>query len=259
MSQAYDEEIMKGLQREYEKGKEDMKNEIMSVSENLVALAQETESSVETVSKEFHTVNQRTTESNQQALTAKTFAQEGLRKLNDSMERVHLIIQMIEDVAKTIDSLGKSSEKIAKIVYIVQEIADRTNLLALNSAIEAARAGEHGRGFAVVSKEVKKLAEQTKNSISEIQSIITTTDNDTKQVVHMVKEMQQLVYTGTNTFREGNESFHKVVHSIEQSGSVVSTVYEQIENLNKAVKDIEGATNRVRTSAEQLREVAFKS
>ncbi|WAA08807.1 globin-coupled sensor protein [Fervidibacillus albus] len=254
---AYDDENMKRLQNQYEKGKEEMKNEIMQVSENLVALAQETEASVETVSSEFHSVNQNTTESNRQALFAKKFAEEGLKKLHETTERVHFIVDMTEEVTGKMDQLVNSSKKITKIVFIVQEIADRTNLLALNSAIEAARAGEHGKGFAVVSQEVKKLAEQTKSAISEIQSIITISENETNQVVQMIKEMQQSVFSGTSTFRKGNEAIDKVVKSIEQSGTVVSTVHKRIEELNEAIKEIEGMTMQVRISAEQLKEVAF--
>lgn len=254
--EAYEVENVKLLHSQYEKGKDDLKNKMVLISENLVALAEETHASVETLSTKFQEVNKTATESNRQTLVAKDYAREGQGKLDELVKKVQLIETLTGDMAKTIGQLGESSKQIANIVYIVQEIADQTNLLALNSAIEAARAGEHGKGFAIVSQEVRKLAEQTKNSISEIQSLISNSENYTREVTGIIKEVQEAVLSGTSVFRDSHESFRQVVESIEQSGTTVLNVHKQMGELVHVVEEIERATDQVAASAEQLNEAA---
>ena len=89
-------------------------------------------------------------------------------------------------IGEMIEHLHASAEQIEAVIHIVKEIAEQTNLLALNSAIEAARAGEHGRGFAVVAEEVRKLADQTKDSVLEVSSLIEQSRGVTTQIAQAI-------------------------------------------------------------------------
>ncbi len=100
-----------------------------------------------------------------------------------TIEGMNRIAQVVQESAKTIQELAKSSDQIGEIIGVIDDIADQTNLLALNAAIEAARAGEQGRGFAVVADEVRKLAERTTKATKEITDMIKGIQNDTKGAV----------------------------------------------------------------------------
>ncbi|WP_425388921.1 methyl-accepting chemotaxis protein [Bacillus marinisedimentorum] len=161
-----------------------------------------------------------------------------------------------EDMNKMMDELNHASLRINDVIKMVQEIAEQTNLLALNSAIEAARAGEHGRGFAVVSTEVRKLAEQTKTSIGNIQDLIANSTVNTRKVVESLQYVREAVLAGQDTSKKTNEVFEKVIESMSSSAESVDNATEHIEYLVHTIKEIGHATSGVARSAEHLNETA---
>lgn len=254
--EAYEHENIEKLQKQFDEGKAYLKNEMNVVSEGLLVFSEETQRSVESLSSSILEINQTTAESNNQAIKAKNYANEGKNKLSELLEKVSLIEKYTKEMTDSIYNLGESSTQISNVIHIVQDIAEQTNLLALNSAIEAARAGEHGRGFAVVSQEVRKLAEQTKNSITEIHSLISTSNQYKLQVEESLKHVETAVRSGMSTSEHTDISFQNIVQSIQDSGTTVLKVQEQMEQLIEVVSEIENTTTKVAISAEQLNEAA---
>jgi len=254
--EAYEHENMEKLNIQFHNGKADLKSTMSNVSKGLLELAKGTEDSVETLSSHMKDVNGTTLESKEQAVLAKNFANEGQAQLNELLDKMQLIEEYTGNMIKSIHQLGESTEKISSVIYIVQSIAEQTNLLALNSAIEAARAGEHGKGFAVVSQEVRKLAEQTQRSLIQIHELISTTDDYKEHVLESLKQVENAVHLGTEASKHTNNSFQHIVRSTEQSGSIVLSVQEQIEELMKVVASLEQITSKVTSAAKELNEAA---
>src|SRR5437660_2939064 len=133
------------------------------------------------------------------ARKASETARHGGKIVDETLAKMRVIAGAVTASAKKMEELGKSSDQIGRIVAVIDDIADQTNLLALNAAIEAARAGEQGRGFAVVADEVRKLAERTTTATKEIAQMIRTIQADMKSAVRAMEE-------GTIQVQHGEQS-----------------------------------------------------
>lgn len=127
-------------------------------------------------------------------------AEDGGDSVRRTLEQMNSIHQLVKESDEMVKSLYERSKEIGKILDVISEIADQTNLLALNAAIEAARAGEHGKGFAVVADEVRKLAEQSQASAKQIADIITKIQSDTEISVRSMEEVTKNVENGLELF-----------------------------------------------------------
>jgi methyl-accepting chemotaxis protein len=155
------------------------------------------------------------------------------------------IERMVIGTMDAVKALGANSERIGDIVIAIEDIADQTNLLALNAAIEAARAGEQGRGFAVVADEVRRLAERTTSSTREIQSIIGSLQGDVKNVVGSMEKSAQSV-------RIGNED---VQHSSRAIGSIkeqISPLLEYVSQVATAAEEQSATSSSITDSMHQI-------
>jgi methyl-accepting chemotaxis protein len=166
------------------------------------------------------------------AMEASQVSNEGQRIVGNSVSGINAVARTIVESAKTIEELGQQSEEIGKILKVIRDIADQTNLLALNAAIEAARAGEQGRGFAVVADEVRKLAERTAAATTEISAITTAIQNGTGQAVNAMKSGEKQV---GESVALANQSGESLVH-IDRSVNSVLVMIQQIAQAMEAEK-----------------------
>jgi methyl-accepting chemotaxis protein len=163
---------------------------------------------------------------------ASQVSNEGQRIVGNSVAGINAVARTIIESAKTIEALGQQSEEIGKILKVIRDIAEQTNLLALNAAIEAARAGEQGRGFAVVADEVRKLAERTSGATTEISAIISAIQNGTQQAVNAMKSGEEQVGKSVSLANQSGESLAR----IGQSVNAVLLVIQQIAQAMEAEK-----------------------
>ena len=170
-------------------------------------------------------------------------AQAGSEAIEDAVNKILSVEKIVNQAAATVDKLGQRSKEIGQIVEAISGIAEQTNLLALNAAIEAARAGEHGRGFAVVSEEVRKLAEQSQTSAEQIRARIESIQTATADAVESMKSGTEDVKAGTEAIREVGVQFKEIM-------SMVDGIKEEISGINHAVQTVSmGAGNIVDITA----------
>jgi len=192
-------------------------------------------------------------------------AENGNNIVNRSVDEVKEISKTVHKASDLVKDLGNQSEKIGEIVNVINEIADQTNLLALNAAIEAARAGEAGRGFAVVADEVKKLAERTSKSTQEIGSMIGSIKTGVDKAVKSMDEASESVQAGVDLSSEAGAALVEIVNSASNLQSLVQQIAAAIEEMNSTTdeiaKDIEqvaSVTRESSNSAEQVTQAALE-
>lgn len=182
-------------------------------------------------------------------LQASNVASEGNQTIQSAIRQMNSISDTVNGLASVIRDLGTRSREIGQIVEVITDIAEQTNLLALNAAIEAARAGEHGRGFAVVADEVRKLAEQSAASAQQIAQLIGNIQEETGKAVHSMETATREVADGIGVVNTAGTSFEQIRES-------VSAVAEQIKEVSEASRQMSERAKQVAGAMEQISEVA---
>lgn len=190
-------------------------------------------------------------------------AGEGGEIVVETIAGMNRIAEVVTNAASTIEALGNSSNQIGEIIQVIDDIADQTNLLALNAAIEAARAGEQGRGFAVVADEVRKLAERTTKATKEIAGMIKLIQQNTTLAVSSIKEGTTEVEKGKLLAEQAGESLKKIILGTERNSQLITQLAdasrEQYITSESISKNIEGINSVIQETTAGIRDIANAS
>jgi methyl-accepting chemotaxis protein len=237
-----------------------------STSESAGAMA----ASVEQMSVSINSVSESTNEALAIAKTAGESSETGGAVIADTVAEIGQIATLIDRVSGTITALGHSSDRISSVVQVIKDVADQTNLLALNAAIEAARAGEAGRGFAVVADEVRKLAERTTTATGEIAEMIANIQSSSRSAVDTMSDTVTQVSKGTQhaqvageaivTIRESAAQVVRVVHDIadamSEQGAASQDIARRVENVAQASEESNASVQLAAVAVHNIQEIS---
>ena len=190
-------------------------------------------------------------------------AQSGAAIVRETVEGMNRIADKVRNSATVVERLGARGDQIGEIVATIEDIADQTNLLALNAAIEAARAGEQGRGFAVVADEVRRLAERTTTATKEIGGMIKSIQQETRQAVSAMGEGVKEVEIGTVGAAKSGQALEEILERINEVTGQVNQIATAAEEQTATTQEISGnihnISETVQTSAQSAREISEAS
>jgi methyl-accepting chemotaxis protein len=175
-------------------------------------------------------------------------ARDGQGVVEKTIREVNVIAGTVNAASGFVRDLGAQSEKIGNIITVIEEIADQTNLLALNAAIEAARAGEQGRGFAVVADEVKKLAERTSSSTAEIGGMIKAIKGGVDMTIQSMEEAKTNVTTGVQFSSQAQAALQDIIESVDG-------LYGGVHQIATAIEEMSATTDEITRDINQISEV----
>jgi len=186
------------------------------------------------------------------ASEAGAIAQQSGLEVHAVTKEIGLVADSVNQASEVIGALGEESKQITAIVDTIRDIADQTNLLALNAAIEAARAGEQGRGFAVVADEVRKLAERTTTSTREISGMVDAINNRAAEAVLRMQESLALVAQGVGQAEHAS-------HAMADVGANSDKVVGEIKEINSSLQEQSKASGQIARHVEQIAQMAERN
>ncbi|MCR5813088.1 MAG: histidine kinase [Desulfovibrio sp.] len=181
----------------------------------------------------------------------KNNAEEGQKILTSAMASINQVQKVSMELKEDMGKLHEHTQNISQIMNVISDIADQTNLLALNAAIEAARAGEAGRGFAVVADEVRKLAEKTMASTNDVSHAITAIQSSAQQSVNRMEEAMQNVEQATSLAQQSGNALNKIVSDVDETADQVRAIATASEEQSAASEEINRSISTVSEMSNQ--------
>ena len=181
--------------------------------------------------------------------TARGKAEKGAEIVSEAVRSINEVAEKSRQMQKSLQDLGGKANNIGEVMNVINDIADQTNLLALNAAIEAARAGEAGRGFAVVADEVRKLAEKTMNATKEVGEAVNSIQQGTETNIEYMNEAGDLVEKSTSLSNNAGDSLREIVEMVQENA-------DQVRNIATASEEQSAASEQINTSTEEISRIA---
>ncbi|MFC5542786.1 protoglobin domain-containing protein [Ureibacillus suwonensis] len=250
----YEKEKREHIHIQHEKVKGELKNNLSLITKNLAHLSEETTNSIKEIIHYSNEIKNDTESYIHDVREMEKNTNSGNILMEELKEKINSISEKTKEMETLVLEQQKASDKINNIISLVTQIADQTNLLALNAAIEAARAGEHGKGFAVVAEEVRKLANQSKESVKQITEIIESTSKITKDTVSTTSMIRDTVTSGLESGVKVKDTFYQIEVSLQDSKNKIEVVGKDIENLVETIEKIKHYTSDVANQAKELYE-----
>jgi twitching motility protein PilJ len=215
------------------------------------------ENATETVKSMSEAMNEMAAEAARSAQTAREsvdIAATGGATVRKTISGMDGIREQIQETSKRIKRLGESSQEIGNIVELIEDIADQTNILALNAAMQAAMAGESGRGFAVVADEVQRLAERSANATKQIDALVKTIQADTNEAVSSMEASTTGVVNGARLAEDAGEALQRIEQVSQEIAGATQTIATQLQAQSQQADSINGSMDVIQKITSQTTE-----
>lgn len=227
----------------------DAASQVSTSSQHQSEAAASMAAAVEEMTVSINQISDHASDAHQSSVASSTLANEGGLVIHDTVAEMKQIAESVNDSSRLVQELSRQSEQISEVVKVIKEVADQTNLLALNAAIEAARAGEQGRGFAVVADEVRKLAERTAKSTVDISSMIEKTQVGARGAL-------QSLQVGVARVQSGVAKAGQAGEAVSQINASAQTIVGTVNDISAALKEQSSASNDISKHVEQIAQMA---
>ncbi|RXT02883.1 globin-coupled sensor protein [Ammoniphilus sp. CFH 90114] len=249
--EAYEQEHQR-IRQVQEETKQKVNTAVQQAVESLAAVSEETSASVQELSAQTDHIMHFAKRGSNLAIASEERSIKGKGLVENQQESMDSIRDRMNKILQDSEDLQNVSKKIQDIVGMITSIADQTNLLALNAAIEAARAGEYGKGFSVVAGEIRKLADQTKQSISGVSALVAQTDTQVSHVSQSVQSIHSLIESGNQYVSQTVECFDEILEAMCQTKEQNQAIEKELEMFVKTLAEISEASSEIAYSTDSL-------
>lgn len=229
-------------------------------AEHASGIVEETTKNANLIKSEMNSALVRTTQVTEMAVTARNNLESAQRSLRETIESLNETVEIENGMNERLNALTQEAAQVKNVLTVISDIADQTNLLALNAAIEAARAGEHGRGFAVVADEVRKLAERTQKSLIEtnatVNVIVQSIMDMSEQMNANAKRMEQLSTSALNVETQTDMAVHTLIETVEGMNDVAEKAKVNTERNDVIIDEINKIQVMSTSNARSVEEIA---
>ena len=226
--------------------------QVAGTSERLAAASEETSSSMEEMASAMRAVDTSAETTAELSREVVSKAELGQAKVVQTIAGMEAIREATDVAEKVIRGLGARTKEIGGILDVIDDVADETNLLALNAAIIAAQAGEHGKAFSVVADEIKELADRVLASTKEIGSLIRGVQDESENAIGAIEAGSASVMSGVDLSAEAGHTLEEITVASRESGLRIGEIVASVREQTKAASHVVGLMERVRESAEEI-------
>jgi methyl-accepting chemotaxis protein len=227
--------------------------QVSANTESLTEAAEDTSSAMSEMAGSMRAVDTTAEEAVELSRQVVAISESGQSRVRETIQGMEAIRRETDTAAEVIESLGSLTKEIGAIVGVIDDVADETNLLALNAAIIAAQAGEHGRSFAVVADEIKDLADRVLVSTKEIGTVIASVQEESDRAIRAMADGSQTVASGVALSAQAGESLEEITRASRESGSRIGGIVAAVREQAKAAARVSELMERVRDGVNQIR------
>lgn len=249
--EAYDAETDR-LKQEIEKQKSLIRDNVVNASQNLAAISEQTNASFQQLNAQSHEMITLSNTGTELSILAEERANKGKEQIGKQANNMENIHKSVDEISNDVKVLGDISIQMEQIVKIVNGIADQTNLLSLNASIEAARAGEYGRGFSIVAGEVRKLSEETKQSVSNVANLISNTHTQVENLTNSLDKIRSEVNNGNDSMKETENHFEQILLTMEETKIQNKKINKELFSFQRTIAELGDSFAEVASSADHL-------